>query len=129
MIRDVELIKTEMQRVEEKVNRSRDLILSLAVERQRWEASKSTFSSQLSTLGGDSLVCAAFLAYSGYFDHRGRRGMLSEWRALLEGVNVKINREASLVGFPCLLIAQEAPVKDTVVLLLNCSDFLAGCVF
>lgn len=118
LIRDVELIKTEMQRVEEKVNRSRDLISSLADERQRWEASKSTFSSQLSTLGGDSLVCAAFLAYSGYFDHRGRRGMLSEWRALLEGVNIKINREASLVSIHVCLIVNK--VRHCEALWINC---------
>lgn len=91
------MIKTEMQRVEEKVNRSRDLIASLAVERQRWDASKSQFATQLSTLGGDSLLCAAFLAYAGYFDHRGRRALMSEWRYVLDSVSIKINREASLV--------------------------------
>jgi dynein heavy chain 1, cytosolic len=100
LIRDIELIKTEMQRVEEKVNRSRDLIASLADERRRWEASKSQFNTQLSTLGGDTLVCAAFLAYAGYFDHKGRRTLLSEWRFVLETVGIKLNRESSLVRWP-----------------------------
>lgn len=106
LIRDTEMIKSEMSRVEDKVTRSHDLIASLADERRRWEESKSTFTDQLSTLGGDSLISAAFLAYAGYFDHRGRRSLLAEWKNIVECVGIRMNRDASLVrGVPVIVLS------------------------
>lgn len=123
MIRDIELIKTEMSRVEEKVNRSRGLIVSLADERRRWEDSKSMFNTQLSTLGGDTLVCAAFLAYAGYFDHKGRRTLLAEWRAVLEAVGIRINPESTLVCCLCSENEPHCPVLFSSLVLVSC-----GCL-
>ncbi len=99
LIRDTEAIKAEMARVEEKVTRSTSLVKSLAAERSRWEMGRSTFATQLSTLVGDSLVAAAFLTYCGYFDHSGRRKLLSEWRGALDAVAVKFKRDVSMIEY------------------------------
>lgn len=50
------------------VDRSIALLKSLVIERERWEASSETFRSQMSTIVGDVLLSAAFIAYGGYFD-------------------------------------------------------------
>lgn len=50
------------------VDRSIALLKSLAIERERWEATSDTFRSQMSTIIGDVLLSSAFLAYGGYFD-------------------------------------------------------------
>lgn len=50
------------------VDRSIALLKSLVIERERWESSSETFRSQMSTIVGDVLLSAAFIAYGGYFD-------------------------------------------------------------
>ena len=99
LIRDTEVIKSEMLRVEEKVSRSTSLVSSLAEERSRWELGRSTFAVQLSTLVGDTLLAGAFLTYCGYFDHRGRWTLLSEWRAALDIAAIKFKRDVPMIEY------------------------------
>ncbi|KKA28538.1 hypothetical protein TD95_002241 [Thielaviopsis punctulata] len=91
LIAETEAIKAEMGRVEFKVNRSVKLLDSLASERERWDEGSKSFETQISTLVGDVLVAAAFLAYGGLYDQTFRRAMLDDWlgQLHLSGIKVK----------------------------------------
>ena len=79
LIRETETIKNEMARVQFKVDRSVKLLDSLSSERTRWEEGSRSFETQISTLVGDVLVAAAFLAYSGLYDQTFRKSMMEDW--------------------------------------------------
>lgn len=68
LIAQAQAIKTDLENVQAKVDRSIALLKSLNIERERWEATSETFRSQMSTIIGDVLLSAAFIAYGGYFD-------------------------------------------------------------
>ncbi|TAQ87556.1 hypothetical protein B7494_g4139 [Chlorociboria aeruginascens] len=91
LISETQAIKTEMSRVQFKVDRSVRLLDSLSSERTRWEEGSKSFETQISTLVGDVLVAAAFLAYSGLYDQQFRKNMLEDWVHQLElsGINYK----------------------------------------
>ncbi|EMC91770.1 hypothetical protein BAUCODRAFT_126763 [Baudoinia panamericana UAMH 10762] len=88
LISQTEAIKAEMIRVQSKVERSVRLLNSLSSERSRWEASSTTFETQMTTIIGDILLSAAFLAYSGLFDQQYRRAMLEDWSLHLSASGV-----------------------------------------
>ena len=79
LISETQSIKSEMSRVENKVDRSVKLLDSLSSERARWEDGSKSFETQISTLVGDVLVAAAFLAYSGLYDQQYRKAMMEDW--------------------------------------------------
>lgn len=63
LIAQAQAIKTDLENVQAKVDRSIALLKSLVIERERWEATSETFRSQMSTIIGDVLLSAAFIAY------------------------------------------------------------------
>lgn len=79
LISETQSIKTEMSRVQFKVDRSVRLLDSLSSERIRWESGSKSFESQITTLIGDVLVAAAFLAYGGLYDQQLRKSMIEDW--------------------------------------------------
>lgn len=91
LISETQAIKTEMSRVQFKVDRSVRLLDSLSAERSRWEEGSKSFETQIGTLIGDVLVAAAFLAYSGLFDQQFRKAMTEDWlqQLSLSGINYK----------------------------------------
>lgn len=91
LISETQAIKTEMSRVQFKVDRSVKLLDSLSSERVRWEEGSKSFETQISTLVGDVLVAAAFLAYSGLYDQTFRKSMLEDWlhQLHLSGIQFK----------------------------------------
>jgi len=93
LISETQAIKSEMSRVESKVNRSVKLLDSLSSERTRWEQGSKSFETQISTVVGDVLAAAAFLAYSGLFDQQLRKAMLDDWlgQLALSGINYKMH--------------------------------------
>ncbi|KAI0072370.1 dynein heavy chain [Panus rudis PR-1116 ss-1] len=96
LIRETEAIKAEMGRVESKVDRSMKLLASLSSEKDRWEAGSRTFETEMSTIVGDVLLSAAFLAYAGFFDQQYREMMWQEWSTHLADAGVKFKTELSL---------------------------------
>lgn len=66
LIAQAQAIKTDLENVQAKVDRSIALLKSLVIERERWEATSETFRSQMSTIIGDVLLSAAFIAYGEY---------------------------------------------------------------
>ena len=93
LISETQSIKSEMMRVESKVHRSVKLLDSLSSERTRWEEGSNSFEAQISTIVGDVLSAAAFLAYSGLYDQQLRRAMLDDWlgQLALSGISHKSN--------------------------------------
>jgi dynein heavy chain 1 len=91
LISETQAIKTEMSRVQFKVDRSVRLLDSLSSERTRWEDGSKSFETQISTLVGDVLVAAAFLAYSGLYDQQFRKTMMEDWLSQLQlsGIDYK----------------------------------------
>ncbi|KAI9460162.1 dynein heavy chain protein 1 [Lactarius psammicola] len=99
LISETQAIKFEMERVQGKVDRSMKLLESLSSERARWEAGSQTFDVEMSTIVGDVLLSAAFLAYSGFFDQHYREVMWQEWINHLTEANVKFKPELSFTEF------------------------------
>ena len=93
LISETQSIKSEMSRVEHKVNRSVKLLDSLSSERTRWEIGSKSFETQISTIVGDVLVAAAFLAYGGLYDQQLRKAMLEDWLGQLDlsGLSYKLH--------------------------------------
>ncbi|EAW13048.1 dynein heavy chain [Aspergillus clavatus NRRL 1] len=91
LISETQAIKTEMSRVQFKVDRSVRLLDSLSSERTRWEEGSKSFETQISTLVGDVLIAAAFLAYAGFYDQQFRKAMIDDWVNQLaqSGINFK----------------------------------------
>ncbi|MCJ1268673.1 hypothetical protein MMC22_008561 [Lobaria immixta] len=91
LISETQAIKAEMSRVEHKVDRSVKLLDSLSSERSRWEEGSKSFEKQISTIVGDVLIAAAFLAYSGLYDQQFRKAMTDDWlsQLTLSGINFK----------------------------------------
>ncbi|KAI0033723.1 dynein heavy chain protein 1 [Vararia minispora EC-137] len=96
LISQTQAIKSEMDRVQGKVDRSMKLLESLSSERARWEAGSATFDAEMSTIVGDVLLSAAFLAYAGFFDQQYREGMWHEWMSHLTEANIKFKPELGL---------------------------------
>ena len=96
LIRETQAIKTEMERVQSKVDRSMKLLESLSSEKSRWELGSRTFDTEMSTIVGDVLLSAGFLAYAGFFDQQYREMMWQEWSTHLSDANVKFKVELSL---------------------------------
>ncbi|EGE05638.1 protein kinase subdomain-containing protein [Trichophyton equinum CBS 127.97] len=90
LISETQAIKSEMSRVEFKVDRSVRLLDSLSSERSRWEEGSKTFETQISTLVGDVLIAAAFLAYGGLYDQQFRKAMIDDWMHHLSQSNIDL---------------------------------------
>lgn len=91
LISETQAIKAEMSRVENKVDRSVKLLDSLSSERSRWDQGSKSFEIQISTVVGDVLIAAAFLAYGGLYDQQFRKAMIDDWlgQLALSGINYK----------------------------------------
>ncbi|GAA6009794.1 hypothetical protein JCM11491_000816 [Sporobolomyces phaffii] len=96
LISETQAIKTEMETVQTRVDRSITLLDSLGSEKERWESGSKTFEEQMSTVAGDVLLSAAFLAYSGYFDQSYRHSMWQGWANHLADAGIKFKAELSL---------------------------------
>lgn len=99
LISQSESIKSEMSVVQMKVDRSIQLISDLSSERQRWEHESHTFEQHMSTLVGDSLLSAAFLAYAGFFDQYYRVNLMRQWQEQLTSVGVKYESALSTIEY------------------------------
>uniref|UniRef100_A0A034V4N0 Dynein heavy chain, cytoplasmic n=1 Tax=Bactrocera dorsalis TaxID=27457 RepID=A0A034V4N0_BACDO len=89
LISQAQAIKTDLENVQAKVDRSIALLKSLNIERERWECTSETFKSQMSTIIGDVLLSAAFIAYGGYFDQHYRLNLFTTWSQHLQSANIQ----------------------------------------
>lgn len=93
LISQAQAIKADLENVQAKVDRSIALLKSLNIERERWEATSDTFKSQMSTIIGDTLLSAAFIAYGGYFDQHYRSNLFSTWCTHLTAANIQFRAD------------------------------------
>ncbi|XP_063040383.1 cytoplasmic dynein 1 heavy chain 1 isoform X1 [Engraulis encrasicolus] len=93
LISEAQAIKADLAAVEAKVNRSTALLKSLSAERDRWEKTSETFKNQMSTIAGDCLLSAAFIAYAGYFDQQMRQNLFTTWSHHLQQANVQFRTD------------------------------------
>ncbi|XP_078728003.1 cytoplasmic dynein 1 heavy chain 1-like isoform X1 [Lampetra fluviatilis] len=93
LISQAQAIKADLATVEAKVNRSTALLKSLAAEQDRWEQTSETFKSQMSTIAGDCLLSAAFVAYAGYFDQQMRQMLFTTWTHYLQQANLQFRSD------------------------------------
>ncbi|XP_017053188.1 dynein heavy chain, cytoplasmic isoform X2 [Drosophila ficusphila] len=89
LISQAQAIKTDLENVQAKVDRSIALLKSLNIERERWESTSETFKSQMSTIVGDVLLSAAFIAYGGYFDQHYRLNLFTTWSQHLQAASIQ----------------------------------------
>lgn len=89
LIREKQEIVSDMSKVEDKVNRSRNLLNNLGSEKYRWEDTSKNFKVQLASMLGDVFLSSSFLAYIGFFDHYYRKLLSSVWRSNLSSSRVK----------------------------------------
>ncbi|TIA73231.1 hypothetical protein E3P91_01529 [Wallemia ichthyophaga] len=99
LISEQQAIKSETERVQKKVERSKTLLSSLSAEQDRWETSSKTFESQMSTIVGDVLLSAAFLAYAGFFDQQYREAMWNGWVTYMNDAGIKFKQELSFADY------------------------------
>lgn len=76
LIREVEVIKTEMENVEGNLDRSELLIKSLTVENQRWMDSITTFTRESRQLIGNCLLTTVYVVYFGLLNEKQRHVFL-----------------------------------------------------
>ena len=99
LISETQAIKSEMDRVQTKVDRSMTLLKSLSSEQERWDAGSKTFDTEMGTIVGDVMISAAFLAYSGFFDQHYRDIMRHEWTEHLTEAGVSFKHDLALSEF------------------------------
>ncbi|KAJ3071427.1 hypothetical protein HDU98_005356 [Podochytrium sp. JEL0797] len=91
LISETQALKTEMETVKSRVDRSLALLENLSSENERWSESSQTFEVEMSTIVGDVLLSSAFMAYGGYFDQQYRELLLRMWSSHLtdSGIHTK----------------------------------------
>lgn len=99
LISETQAIKGEMEKVQTKVERSVKLLASLESERDRWESGSARFDEQISTLAGNVLLSAAFLAYAGCYDQQFREILWQWWSDHLEAAAIQFKPDLSLVEY------------------------------
>ncbi|KAL1461001.1 hypothetical protein WDU94_012934, partial [Cyamophila willieti] len=99
LISQATAIKTDLDNVQAKVERSMALLKSLGIERDRWEATSETFRSQMATIIGDVLLSSAYLAYAGYFDQHYRQSLFSTWNSHLIAAGIQFRPEIALTEY------------------------------
>jgi len=88
LITECESLKSEMGAVQTKVSRSKKLLSSLDIEKERWE--QNNLREQMVSLVGDVLVSAAFITYAGFFDYRARQELYDTWKKIYENPDINI---------------------------------------
>ena len=99
LIAEVERIKSEMDKVTIKVERSKQLIKNLSSERVRWDFSSQDIKNQNATLIGDCLLSGAFLIYFGFFDHSYWKQLNQEFKIILGNLGIKYKDDISYLEF------------------------------
>lgn len=96
LITETQAIKSEMVIVENKVNRSVNLLDSLSDERNRWSANIKEFEHRKDSLPGDVLLSSAFISYSGFYDQYIREQMYSVWSNYLSQSGISYQKHNSV---------------------------------
>lgn len=88
LIGQVECTKIELSQIEQKVDRSKQLISSLTIERTRWQENVHVFSLARNQLAGNCILGAAFAAYCGGLSQKCREQVTLLWKIILEELGI-----------------------------------------
>eukprot|EP00756_Hemistasia_phaeocysticola_P037796 Hpha_TRINITY_DN16720_c2_g6::TRINITY_DN16720_c2_g6_i1::g.79659::m.79659/K10413/DYNC1H; dynein heavy chain 1, cytosolic len=90
-------LEVQMKDIKTKFDRANNLLSSLDGERVRWGEEKQSFSKQITTVVGDTLLGGGFLAYNGYFDDHHRRSViLPRWMRALNDRKLNFKKHLAL---------------------------------
>jgi dynein heavy chain 1, cytosolic len=99
LISQAQIIKSDLNSVESKVERSVALLKSLSNEQTRWESSSESFKTQMSTIVGDVILSSAFMAYAGYYDQAMRNTLFNAWLSHLQVANIKYKDDLARIEY------------------------------
>ena len=99
LISDATKIEEQLRKVRQSVNRSVRLLTNLASEKERWELDRKEYAKQISTVVGDTLLSAAFLAYIGYFNQGYRKTLWDMWVDQLSDYKVETKIDLSVIEY------------------------------
>jgi len=99
LIAQAQAIKSDLENVQAKVERSLALLKSLGMERDRWEGSSEAFRGQMATIVGDVLLTSGFLAYAGYFDQQYRQNLFNTWQEHLSKAGISYRMDLALCEY------------------------------
>ena len=99
LVREAQAIKADMEVVKVKCERSEKLLANLSTEQNRWTLDCAEFKKQISTIVGDALVSAAFIAYIGYFNQSYRALLVEKWTERLKKVGVPTRDNLSIINY------------------------------
>lgn len=81
IIRDVEVLKTEMSIVERRVSKSIKLLESLNTEKERWLADTKQFVRSKKNLVGHTMLSSLYSVYCCSHDQKVRTFLIKEWKS------------------------------------------------
>jgi len=99
LVREANNVKREMTVVKQKVTRAISLLNNLAAEDKRWGKDVMVFEKEISTLMGDCLLTAAFLAYIGYFNQSYREMLFEKWSTRLKQFKIPFKQDLSIIDY------------------------------
>ncbi|CCK69240.1 dynein heavy chain KNAG_0C01270 [Huiozyma naganishii CBS 8797] len=89
LIRDTELIKSELEKVEGDLGRSVALVEKLASEKYRWRANTQLFKTERNQLIGNAIISSIYTTYFGQIDEKRRHKMIKYLFATMRDCNVE----------------------------------------
>ncbi|RKP02777.1 hypothetical protein CXG81DRAFT_10371 [Caulochytrium protostelioides] len=99
LISATQTLRSEMDLVKRRVERSLALIENLSSENLRWQEASSSFGAQMATIPGDALLSAAFLAYSGWFGQFHRQQLVDTWKAHLRAAEIAFKPDLAIAEY------------------------------
>jgi len=99
LIKAANRTKNEKEACATKVERAINLLNNLSSEDKRWGKDIQSFDKEISTLMGDCLVIAGFLAYIGYFNQAYREMLVRKWQERLSALKIKTKDGLSVINY------------------------------
>lgn len=91
IIRDIEVLKSEMNIVEAKVSKSVTLLDSLSSEKERWTLEIKQFAELKKNLLGDSILESLYTAYCYSHDYKMRMNLIDKWKSKLSSQDISFD--------------------------------------
>mmetsp|Transcript_11130 Transcript_11130/g.16401 ORF Transcript_11130/g.16401 Transcript_11130/m.16401 type:complete len:2518 (+) Transcript_11130:122-7675(+) len=102
-------LQAEIQQTEDRLGRAEKLLSGLATEKVRWAEESKKLKHSLSTIIGDILLAAGFVAYLGPFNSAYRIELFGQWFKKCEEVGIPVNPNFTLDD-----VVEQVTVRDWV---------------
>jgi dynein heavy chain 1 len=108
LISETQILKSEMEQVKNRVERSVKIVENLSSETSRWQESSEGFEKEIQTLIGDVIISAGYITYAGYFDQYYRKQLMDKWYERLKKCGISFQKQLSIPDF----LASAETMKD-----------------